>query len=184
MMFFTGKGDDGRTGWLGKGRLPKYDARIEALGTLDEATAALGISRSLMEELPEAALLLEAQRNLYSLMAEVATDPEKATKVQKILPETIQTLEEHIQTLGAKVEMPQGFILPGDSQPSASLALSRAIVRRAERRVVELFDRGLVSNPLLGIYLNRLSSFCFVLEIYTLQVGGKDHPTMAKGEDR
>jgi len=51
MMFFTGKGDDGRTGWLGKGRLPKYDARIEALGTLDEATAALGISRSLMEEL-------------------------------------------------------------------------------------------------------------------------------------
>jgi len=84
--------------------------------------------------------LLEAQQNLYSLMAEVATDPEKATKVQKILPETIQTLEEHIQTLGAKLQMPQGFILPGDSQPSASLALSRAIVRRAERRVVEHLD--------------------------------------------
>jgi len=183
-MFFTGKGDDGLTGWLGEGRLPKYDLRIEALGSIDECTAALGVARSLMGDSPENALVLQVQRDLYQLMAEVAASPENAEKFRKIGPESIKELENQIQRLQSGVQMPADFIVSGDSQASAAIALSRTIVRRAERRVVELIDRGMVINLNLGVYLNRLSSLCFVLEIYLLQQFGKSHPTLAKGSEK
>lgn len=182
-MFFSGKGDDGKTGWLGKGRLAKYDLRIEALGAIDECTAALGLARSFMGASPEGDLVLTAQRNLYLLMAEVAAAPENASKFQKIGPQSIQRLEEQILRLETDMTSPKEFIVSGDSQAGAALALSRTIVRRAERRVVELFDRDMISNPNLGAYLNRLSSLCFVLELFVTQQSGKSKIKLAKGSN-
>lgn len=181
-MFFTGKGDDGKTGWLGEGRLPKYDLRIEALGSIDESTAALGLARSLIGDTPEGKLVLQLQRDLYQLMAEVAAAPENAEKFRRIGPESVNELEMHIQRFEKEVKSPQEFIISGDSEAGAALALSRTIVRRAERRVVELYDRGMVTNPNLGVYLNRLSSLCFVLELY-LSRSNHSSPTLAKGSD-
>jgi cob(I)alamin adenosyltransferase len=181
MTFYTAKGDDGTTGLLGEGRVPKYHVRMEAIGTLDEATAALGLARSQCANPRSGPILLEAQRDLYKLMAEVAATPDNAGTFHFIDAERVGWLESETDMLSREVEMPKEFILPGDSLAGAALSLARTIVRRAERRVVELFDLGEITNPDLQRYLNRLSSLCFVLELFENQTAGR--PTsLAKGK--
>jgi cob(I)alamin adenosyltransferase len=78
--------------------------------------------------------------------------------------------------------MPREFVISGDSPSGAALDLARAVVRRAERRVVRLYDEGLIENADLIRYLNRLSSLCFVLARYEDALGGKGSVTLAKQE--
>jgi cob(I)alamin adenosyltransferase len=172
--FYTRTGDEGKTGLLGEGRVPKFDLRIEALGAVDEATAALGLARSASRALQTAQVLLEAQRDLYKLMAEVGATPENAARFRSIDEARVRWLEGQTDSIEKQVEMPREFILPGDQPASAALALARTIVRRAERRVVELFESGGVENPFLLAYLNRLSSLVFVLELYENTQAGKE----------
>jgi cob(I)alamin adenosyltransferase len=179
MSFYTSKGDDGTTNLLGEGRVTKYHARIEAVGALDESSAALGLARAQCRDPRSAPILLEAQRDLYKLMAEVAATPENADKFHFIDASRVAWLEEQTDALSEVVEMPKEFILPGDSLAGAALSLARAVIRRAERRVVELFDEQEVSNPDLQRYLNRLSSLCFVLELLENKAAG-NQTTLAK----
>ena len=179
MSFYTSKGDDGTTNLLGEGRVAKYAARIEAVGTLDESTAALGLARAQCADPRSGPVLLEAQRDLYKLMAEVAATPENAERFHFIDAARVKWLEEQTDFLSALIEMPKQFILPGDSLAGAALSLARAVVRRAERRVVELFDTEEVVNPDLQRYLNRLSSLCFVLELLENKAAGHQ-TTLAK----
>ncbi len=172
MSFYTGKGDDGTTGLLGKGRVPKDDARIEAIGTLDESSAALGLARASARDPRCGPLLLKAQRDLYHLMAEVASAPENAEQF-RFDPERVTWLEAQIDSLAESVKVPAEFILPGDSKAGAALSVARAVVRRAERRLAEEIQRGGISNHELLHYLNRLSSLCFALELYENQSTGK-----------
>jgi cob(I)alamin adenosyltransferase len=173
MTFYTSKGDDGTTGLLGEGRVPKYHARMEALGALDEASAALGLARAQCSAEQAAPILLEAQRDLYKLMAEVAATPENAERFHFIDSTRVEWLESEAGALGGIVDMPKEFILPGDTLGGAALSMARAVVRRAERRVVALFDNEEVINPHLQRYLNRLSSLCFILELLENQNAGK-----------
>ena len=163
--FYTRTGDEGTTGLLGEGRVPKFDDRIEALGAVDEATAAMGLARSSAQAPQTAPLLLEAQRDLYKLMAEVGATPENAEKFRSIDEARVRWLEEQTDSLEQTTEMPREFIVPGDVPASAALALARTIVRRAERRVVALFQAGKLENSDLLAYLNRLSSLLFMLEL-------------------
>ena len=179
MNFYTAKGDDGTTGLLGEGRVPKYHVRMEAIGALDEASAALGLARAQCSAPQTAPILLAAQRDLYKLMAEVAATPENAQRFHFIDEARVKWLEEQTDGLSSIVEMPKEFILPGDTLGGAALSLARAIVRRAERCVVSLFDEDEVINPDLQRYLNRLSSLCFVLELLENQNAGKK-TTLAK----
>jgi cob(I)alamin adenosyltransferase len=179
MTFYTAKGDDGTTGLLGEGRVPKYHARIEAVGALDEASAALGLARAQCSAPQTAPILLEAQRDLYKLMAEVAATPENAPRFHFIDAIRVAWLEQQADELSKIVEMPKQFILPGDTLGGAALSLARAVVRRAERRVVSLFDEEEVVNADLQRYLNRLSSLCFILELLENQNAGKK-TTLAK----
>jgi cob(I)alamin adenosyltransferase len=172
MPFYTSTGDDGTTGLLGEGRVPKYDLRVEALGALDESTATLGLARAAAREPHSGPILLEAQRDLYRLMAQVAAKAENAAQF-RFEAGRVDWLEEKTEELGRLVEMPKEFIVPGDSAAGAALSLARAVVRRAERRVVELFDRKEVSNPDLQRYLNRLSSLLFVLELLENRAAGQ-----------
>ncbi|HET9909314.1 MAG TPA: cob(I)yrinic acid a,c-diamide adenosyltransferase [Anaerolineales bacterium] len=172
MSFYTSKGDDGTTNLLGEGRVAKYHARIEAVGTLDESTAALGLARAQALDPRSNEILLEAQRDLYKLMAEVAATPENAEKFRLIDAARVTWLEEQTDALSKLVEMPKEFIVPGDSLAGAALSLARTVIRRAERRVVELFDAGELTNPDLQRYLNRLSSLCFVLELLENKAAG------------
>ena len=173
MTFYTTKGDDGTTGLIGEGRVPKYHDRMEALGALDEASAALGVARSQAAAEQTAPILIDAQRDLYKLMAEVAATPENAERFRAIDEARVHWLEQQTDALSQIVEMPREFILPGDTPGGAALSLARAIIRRAERRVVARFDNHEISNPDLQRYLNRLSSLCFVLELLENQSAGK-----------
>lgn len=170
--FYTRAGDEGQTGLLGEGRVPKFDLRIETLGAVDEATAALGLARSTARAEQSAALILEVQRDLYRLMAEVGATPENAAKFRAIDGNRVKWLETQTDTLTETVAMPNEFILPGENPSSAAMSLARTVVRRAERRVAELFQQGGLENTHLLAYLNRLSSLCFVLELLENQQGG------------
>ncbi len=180
--FYTRRGDDGTTGLLGKGRVPKDDARIEAAGALDEASAALGLARATAS--PRAGeILLEVQRDLYRMMSEVSAAPETAARLDRLDEARVTWLEEQIDHLARQVERPRGFILPGDSLASAALDLARTIVRRAERQVTCLVREGRVRNPALQAYINRLSSLCFVLELWEMRQAGLERPTLAKRDE-
>lgn len=180
--FYTSQGDDGFTGLLGEGRVPKYDPRIEAVGAIDEATAALGMARAICKAEPTITTLLQVQRDLYGLMAETAADPEHAARFRTITAERVAWLEVQTDTVSGQVEVPKEFILPGDSAAGGALSLARTIVRRAERRMALLFHQGLVENGELLRYLNRLSSLCFVLELLENRAAGNQQITLAKKE--
>lgn len=179
--FYTGKGDDGTTGLLGEGRVSKTHPRMEALGALDESSAALGLARASARDPRCGPLVVELQRDLYKLMAEVAAPPEHAARFRAIDAARVAWLEAQTDALGQGVTLPKEFILPGDSASGAAFSLARTVVRRAERRVVELFDAGEIHNPDLQRYLNRLSSLCFVLELVENEAAGKA-TTLAKNQ--
>jgi cob(I)alamin adenosyltransferase len=173
MSFFTRKGDDGYTGLLGEGRVPKDHPRPEAVGAVDEASSALGLARAACSAPEIAPLVLEVQRHLYLLMAELAATPEEAGKFRAIDAGKVDWLERQIDLVSKQVEVPSEFILPGDSAGGAALDLARTVVRRAERRVAALYHAQEISNPELLNYLNRLSSLCFVLELLENQASGR-----------
>lgn len=177
---YTRAGDEGNTGLLGEGRVPKFDLRIEALGALDEATAALGLARSAAQAAQSGPLILEVQRDLYKLMAEVGATPENAATFRSIDAARVQWLEAQTDALSESVPMPREFIVPGENPASAPMSLARTVVRRAERRVVELFQQGGLENKHLLAYLNRLSSLCFVLELLENQHAGQSTPLAKK----
>jgi cob(I)alamin adenosyltransferase len=178
--FYTRTGDDGYTGLLGESRVPKYHPVTEAVGAIDEATAALGIGRATCRGELTASLVLTVQRDLYHLMAELSATPENVARFRRIDASRVGWLEGQTDALSALVEMPKDFILPGDSLAGAAFALARTTVRRAERHVARLFHEHLIENPELLRYLNRLSSLCFVLELYESQAAGVSSPTLAR----
>ncbi len=178
--FYTRAGDDGKTGILGDGRVEKFDLRMEALGTLDELSSVLGLARSLQENAEIGERIIAIQRKLYELMAEVASSPENAGKFGKITEETVANLETLIDRISMNVDVPNGFIVPGETPASAAMAMARTITRRAERRAAELVDRGDLRNQQVLRYLNRLSSLFFVMELELIQTEARTTPTMAK----
>ena len=178
--FYTRTGDDGKTGILGDGRVEKFDLRMEALGTLDELSAVLGLARSLQQNVEMSERIVAIQRKLYQLMAEVASSPENAGKFGRITEESVADLETQIDRISMTVDVPSGFIVPGETTASAALAMARTITRRAERRVAELVDRGDLQNLQVLRYLNRLSSLFFVMELEQIQTQARTTPTMAK----
>lgn len=179
--FYTGEGDDGYTGLLGEGRVPKYHARPQAYGDLDEASAALGLARSMAASEETNVALRAMQTDLYHIMAELAAPLEHAARFRKLEPERVTWLEAQLETFGDKIEMPKEFIMAGDSLPGAALDLARTIVRRAERRVVELQHAGEVENESILPYLNRLSSLCFLLGLWENKVAGVSDVSLSKG---
>jgi cob(I)alamin adenosyltransferase len=170
---YTGKGDSGDTGFLGEGRISKASLRIEAIGSVDEATAALGLARSLSESEKIRSLVLYIQKQLYLLMSELSASPEVADKFDKLNEDDVEWLEEQIDSLEKSVVLPREFILPGESPASGALSLARTIIRRAERRAVALQEAGEVQKPILIVYLNRLSTLLFILEVYESSLSGR-----------
>ena len=166
MHELAGGGDDGTTGLLGGGRAPKDDVRIEAYGTVDEASSALGLAKALTGDDRVAEIAERLQRDLYRIGAELATNPELAGRFGTTSSEDVAALDRLLAELEAEVPMPDGFILPGATPASGALDLARAVVRRAERRCLTLAREGGLGNGHVGRYLNRLSLVLFVLGRY------------------
>jgi len=163
----TGTGDTGYTGLLGQQRVPKYDPRPETFGTVDEATSALGLARATTADATAREMILHMQRDLYVLMAELATPSENLDAVgMRITPDHVAWLEASEEQLKSEVAIPNKFVIPGDSLDGAALDLARTIIRRAERMVARLLHDGVIANGDVLRYLNRLSDLVFILARY------------------
>ena len=164
MRIYTRRGDDGTTGLFHGGRVKKDSGGPEAYGTVDEAVSALGVARASAEEgLAEA--VLDVQRDLFVVAAELATDPDRRdlleSGVSSVDPSMIDRLEERIDRIDSEVGMPTEFIVPGGEPIAAAIDVARTIVRRAERRAVShLPDE---SDSLVVPYLNRLADYLYML---------------------
>ena len=164
---YTKAGDDGTTGLLYGGRISKADPATEAYGTTDEAVAVLGLARALTEDPALADRLLSLQRQLFVVGADLATNPDERGKLQPgvslVTAENVDGLEVWIDELVTAHPLPNAFVVPGANPVSACLDVARSVVRRAERRVVELREGGAEVNDAVVRYLNRLSDLLFVL---------------------
>ena len=168
MKIYTRKGDDGTTGLYGGGRVPKDSAAPEAYGTVDEAQSALGLARAAAPrggELDE--VLVHIERDLWILMAELATEPENAHKLvdgaTRVTPDMVAALESWIDDLTGRFEQPTEFVVPGETELAARLDVARTVVRRAERRSMVVVAEGSQVVP----YLNRLSDLVWTLARWT-----------------
>ncbi len=173
MLQLAGTGDEGTTGLLGGGRAHKDDPRIEAYGTIDEASSAIGLGKSLSPHARVRSICEELQRGLYSVGAEVATGPDSRAAFALTTKEAVERLDSLIGELEGLVKMPDGFILPGATPASGALDLARAIARRAERRCVTLERDGVLVNHEVARWLNRLSLLLFVLGRYEEDLAGR-----------
>lgn len=185
-QLYTRTGDDGFTGLLGEGRVAKYMPQPDAYGTVDEASAAMGIARAAAQSNQTRQLLLLAQRDLYHLMAELAATQQAAAMFRVIDEARVNWLEAQTDAVTAQVQLPREFVVPGDSLPGAYLDMARTVVRRAERIVVRLLHDGVIENAQLVRYLNRLSSLLFVLSLFENALAGVGQVTLAKesGSDK
>ncbi len=170
----TGKGDTGTTGLLfGGDRISKDDVRTEAYGTIDEATAALGMARAELigltgegiAELDET--ILSIQRDLFVIGAELATNPDAWNRLEegrtKVSPKMLARINTLLAATEAVIEFPKDFVIPGSSKASSAIELARTIIRRAERWCVTLGREGLLPGEHLLAYLNRLADLLWLL---------------------
>jgi len=165
LKIYTRKGDDGTTGLLYGGRVAKDSPAIEANGVVDEAQAMLGLARAEAErgsELDD--VLVDLERDLYVLMAELATAPANRSKLvagQTLVTAAMVTrLEELIDALTERFPPVTEFVLPGHDRTAAALDMARTVVRRAERLVLAVASG---SDSEVLAYLNRLSDLLWTM---------------------
>jgi cob(I)alamin adenosyltransferase len=164
VKIYTRAGDDGTTGLYFGGRVAKSAEPIEVNGAVDEAQAALGWARSLSEPVSRLnELLVSVERDLWILMAEVATMPSNRHKLvaekSLVTAGMVERLEGEIDALSDEFEMPKEFLVPGETQLSAALDVARTVVRRAER----VASRYPLEGSLVLNYLNRLSDLVWAM---------------------
>jgi cob(I)alamin adenosyltransferase len=167
VKIYTRKGDDGTTGLYYGGRVAKDSPAIAVNGDVDEAQSVLGLARAeavVGSELDE--MLLEIERDLWVLMAELATAPENRHKLvggaSLVTNEMVSALEVRIDAINERFEMPKEFVVPGQNRVSAALDVARTVVRRAERGFTGA-DLAPGSGSQVGPYLNRLSDLLWTM---------------------
>jgi cob(I)alamin adenosyltransferase len=171
---YTRGGDAGQTS-LGDGaRVPKYDPRVSAFGTVDEANAAIGVAR--LHTTGDAdAMLGRIQNDLFDLGADLCTPEEEnpAYPPLRITEGQVERLEREIDAMNETLAPLNSFVLPGGSAAAAYLHVARTVTRRAERLMVELAERERV-NPAALRYANRLSDHLFVMSRHLNDDGAAD----------
>lgn len=178
MPIYTGRGDEGKTDlWGSSERVGKDSPRIEATGTVDELIAFLGHAAARCDD-DIANDLAVVQDQLHVVMAELADADRKGGK--EMTEEQVERLEALIDDYDAGLPELDGFILPGGSDAGALLHVSRAVCRRAERRIVSLAgDEPL--DTMIQAYVNRLSDLLFVLARVQNQRDGVEETAVAYG---
>ncbi len=160
---YTKQGDKGQTSLIGGTRVPKYDDRVEAYGTIDELKSYIGIIRDLSEDQQIKELLLVVQERLFTAESRVAVDSGEALKkMPELFEKDIKLLEDKIDEMNESLPDLSSFILPSGHILASHAHVARTICRRAERITLKAFPEGNV-DPLVLKYLNRMSDFLFVL---------------------
>mgnify|MGYP001788408410 CR=1 FL=1 len=175
MKIYTKTGDTGQTALIGGTRVLKSHSRVSAYGTVDELNSWIGLLRDQAVIQPsEKVVILLIQDRLFIMGSLLAADPEKSRmKLPELSIDDVLILETEIDRMDALLPQLKNFILPGGHQSVSFCHLARCICRRAEREVVSLSTETLV-DPMIIIYLNRLSDFLFTLARYWSMVAGAE----------
>ena len=175
MKIYTKTGDTGQTALIGGTRVLKSHSRVSAYGTVDELNSWIGLLRDQAVIQPsEKVVILLIQDRLFIIGSLLAADPEKSRmKLPELSIDDVLILETEIDRMDALLPQLKNFILPGGHQSVSFCHLARCICRRAEREVVSLSTETLV-DPMIIIYLNRLSDFLFTLARYWSMVAGAE----------
>lgn len=168
IKIYTKTGDKGSTALIGGTKVSKSHLRIEAYGTIDELNSNIGLCIDFITDRNSRELLQNIQRELFSIGAALACDPAKETKM--FIPEVYESdviiLEQEIDRMNEALPPLKNFILPGGHPAVSALHLARCVCRRAERCCVRLENEGEKTDPIILMYLNRLSDYLFVLARY------------------
>ena len=173
MKIYTKTGDYGTTALIGGVRVPKYDERIEAYGTVDELKSWIGLIRDQDIDKGTKDILLEIQDRLFTAESLLAKGPDANFELPQLKETDISLLETEIDTMNEKLSPLNSFILPGGATIVSYCHLARTVCRRAERLVIRMSESFPVEE-LIVKYLNRLSDYLFVLSrkfAYDLGVG-------------
>ncbi len=170
----TRQGDSGETRLYSGETVSKKSKRVWACGDIDELVSMLGIAYANIPTTSSDATYLRLreeivyiQRRLFALASEIATlEPKLSQLKEHINIQAMEILDKKRDTLEAELELPKGFILPGANIISANLDMTRAISRRCERVVTDLYNEGFVSNRFLLMWMNRLSDYLYLLARY------------------
>ena len=164
MKIYTRTGDAGQTSLIGGRRVSKADLRIDTYGTVDELNSWVGLLRDQPVNANRRTLLKEIQDRLFTVGAELATDPEKPPRqaIPAIIESDITYLEDNMDAMDTELPELRKFVLPGGHASVSFAHLARTVCRRAERLTIGLNSLSPV-DPLVITYLNRLSDYLFVL---------------------
>jgi cob(I)alamin adenosyltransferase len=157
MSIATKRGDSGQTGLPGGVRVSKSHARVECYGTIDELISHIGFARSICADPEIAGALKQIQRDLFKVGSAIGTAPESRKPAPEITAAMIGALDDHVTRIEAVEGILGDWSLPGELPGSAAIDIARTVCRRAERLAVGLTEAGVLSNPQILVYLNRLS---------------------------
>ncbi len=172
MKIYTKTGDAGTTSLIGGKRVPKYNERIEAYGTVDELISYFGLIRDIISDNALKENLLFIQDRLMTCAAIIATDCDGCNIKLPVLNESdVEFLEKEIDKMENQLEPLKSFILPGGNSISSYVHIARTVCRRAERNTIHLSQNFKV-NIMVIQFLNRLSDYLFVLARYIIKING------------
>ena len=167
---YTRTGDDGTTGFGGRGRIGKNDRRLVAYADCDEANSVLGVAITCAGVGDDViSTLRRVQNELFDVGADLCTpvEPDPKYVPLRVEPAQVTALEDDIDHYNADLSPLRSFVLPGGTPAAAHLHVARTVVRRAERSTwLAIEEHGATMNPLTATYLNRLSDLLFVLARY------------------
>lgn len=167
MSITTKVGDKGKTALFSGEIVDKDSPRTDAYGDVDELVSVLGVARAHSDNKEIAKILLWIQSELFVVAAELATDSKKHSVLkERIDEERLQELDKKRDDLEGKIKMPTGFVIPGGTKAASFIDHARTISRRCERKTVGLARYGMIDNPHLLIWLNRLSDYLWLLARY------------------
>jgi len=158
MKIYTKTGDDGTTGLFTGERIPKDDPRVQTYGTVDEINSVLGMARAFSDVAEVREKILQLQKVLPRLMADLASMDKPAL----IKDSDVATLESEMDEMDKLLPPLKSFLIPGSTKSGAILDLARTVTRRAEREFCKL-SRFEAVHEVDGLFLNRLSDYCFML---------------------
>lgn len=158
MKIYTKTGDDGQTSLFTGERIPKDDPRVQTYGTVDEINSVLGMARAFSDVAEVREKILQLQKVLPRLMADLAS-MNKPALIKEI---DVTTLESEMDEMDKLLPPLKSFIIPGSTKSGAILDLARTVTRRAEREFCKL-SRFEAVHEIDGLFLNRLSDYCFML---------------------
>jgi len=171
---YTKTGDKGTTSLVGGKRVPKFDDRIEAYGTIDELLSYIGLLRDMIKNDEAKKTLIEIQSKLMTVSSVLATEAQEKQDAYNLHKSDIEFLEKEIDAMDTELPALTKFIIPGGHIMVSHCHIARTICRRAERLVIYVAETNYVS-PLALQYLNRLSDYLFTLARYvSLKVNAEE----------